>query len=212
MQLTSKDAWRPFVYRLFYSGVLGSMIFDFFDPLRSFLVLAKLGLVFIVAAYVVDYLHITVDLKLEHHALAKPLLDFLIAVFFGAAYWCLTKTIVSPIRVSHLPGPRTTESHVTIPEFIIRRVTASEAWIYCFFSLAALALAYLIIVWYERQLDFHHWIVLSAPFVLSFGGLLLIVLRPAAVMPVTVITTGLSLMAYSVYVFYVFAVEHSDAK
>lgn len=90
------------MYRLFYPGVLGSMIFDIAEPLRPFQ-LARIGLLSIAIAFIVDSLHMTVDLNAEESDEAKPFLDGAIAFSFCFAYFALTRVTALSADESRFP-------------------------------------------------------------------------------------------------------------
>lgn len=93
------------MYRLFYPGVLGSMIFDIADPLRPFQ-LARIGLLSIAIAFIVDFLHMTVDLNAEESDEAKPFLDGAIAFSFVSR--------ISPLPESQRFPPTNPDSLSTV--------------------------------------------------------------------------------------------------
>ena len=128
MRLTDREGWANLVYDLGYPGLLGSMLFDIVDPLRH-LPFAGLGLAGIIFAYMIDYMHMTVDLKSPDEK--RPLqiiLDASIAIFFCLAYFFLTRVTVS-----------------------VKDIPVSEYPWWCRWALVFLGGAYLIIFMYERR-------------------------------------------------------------
>lgn len=95
MRLDDYDGWHNLVYRLIYPGILGSMIFDFADPLRDRNI-ATMGLFCIILSYMFDYLHLNHDLnrgKIQSKHLKWLFLfgDFIIALLFCVAYFSLSQ-------------------------------------------------------------------------------------------------------------------------
>lgn len=91
--MESRKAFSQLTYQLIYPAILGSIIFDLFDPFRSFDTVRIVSLL-IGISFVIDYLHMTLNLckdgtsELKHGALA----DMLIAFVFCWSYFALAKT------------------------------------------------------------------------------------------------------------------------
>jgi len=88
-----EKAYSQLAYQLIYPGVLGSMIFDIADPMRSFTTVTFIS-VLIALCFVVDYLHMTLNLcedGVPSHK-AAPFIDICIAFLFCFSYFSLSKT------------------------------------------------------------------------------------------------------------------------
>src|SRR4030042_3495461 len=88
---------RSLVYDLFYPGVLGSMIFDIFDPLRPGKIY-KIPLFVIAITFMTDFFHMTNNLKAQTNQNSKPLInilkkstDAIIAAMFCLSYFFYAK-------------------------------------------------------------------------------------------------------------------------
>jgi hypothetical protein len=177
MQISSQKGWRRFAYGLFYPGVLGSMIFDLGDPLRSLPFknsiekLQYLGLIAIVLSFCIDYFHLNVDLpsktilkeelsiprayiKLSSSSY-KICIDILIAFFFAVSYFAIA-------RVTRLYSD---------DESIFKIFTS------CMVGFSALGASYSLIFLYEICFDslkhFTAWVRLSPLFPLIAAIILL---------------------------------------
>jgi len=81
-----------FTYDLLYPGVLGSMLFDLFDPLRMSTP-TKFALLFIGLLFVADYLHLRFNLKADHaEEDSRPFIDAIIAIAYCFGYFALSAT------------------------------------------------------------------------------------------------------------------------
>jgi hypothetical protein len=91
--MESRKAFSQLTYQLIYPAILGSIIFDLFDPFRSFTTVRVVSLL-IGILFVVDYLHMTLNLckdgtsELKYGALA----DMVIAFLLCWSYFALAKT------------------------------------------------------------------------------------------------------------------------
>ena len=183
-ELRDKETWKGLVYRLLYPGILGSMVFDLADPVRIQLQLAKLGLLFITCGFVIDFLHMTVNLKAERTtAKSHPALDTAIAFAFAVGYFALAKV---------------TDERVSIAAYRD----------YCAMSLSALCVAYGLVFVYELWDRSGPAMTRLLPFVFSFLGLATIVwARPDGMLAVAAViaTSCVSMALYLVHVFAVAA-------
>jgi hypothetical protein len=93
MSYDEKEVWRGLTYSLLYLGILGSMLFDIFDPLRP-RSLTQIALIAIGLTYVFDYLHLRFNLRADDDECvhARPKLDLLIATLFCFSYFTLSET------------------------------------------------------------------------------------------------------------------------
>ena len=97
------DQLHGFVYSLFYPGVLGSMIFDLFDPLREESY-TQIALFSIAGLFAVDYIHLRYNICVhpenKENSDSRPLIDAAIALFFCFGYFALSATTSNTFPVS----------------------------------------------------------------------------------------------------------------
>ena len=84
-------AFQLLVYDLLYPGVLGSMIFDLFDPVRA-PTETTASLLIIAIIFALDYLHMRFNIEATHSHNARPLIDAMIAFAFCFGYFALAAT------------------------------------------------------------------------------------------------------------------------
>lgn len=90
-KMDKQKAYSLLAYQLIYPGVLGSMIFDLADPFRDFSWIWLCSVV-IALCFVVDYLHLTLNLCADGTSPLKhgPWMDALIAILFCISYFSLS--------------------------------------------------------------------------------------------------------------------------
>lgn len=90
LQKRKVSTWNGITYELLHAGALGSMLFDFMDPLRS-LRLVQIPLLFLVGAFVADFWHLRVNLSdFLKPTPVRRVADGLIAALYTASYFMLS--------------------------------------------------------------------------------------------------------------------------
>ena len=93
--------FRKLVYNLLYPGVLGSMLFDLFDPVRL-PSLTQVSLVLIAVLFMLDYLHMQFNLGADKSRNSRPLIDALIAIAYCFGYFTLSATTDEQFKSEHI--------------------------------------------------------------------------------------------------------------
>ncbi len=124
-----KQAFNQLAYQLIYPAVLGSIIFDLADPFRVMTEVRVVGF-FICLCFIVDYLHMTLNLCKDGTSPYKygAAIDILIALLFCLSYFSLSRT--------------------TIPDFDENYLKT-----YLLYSLGYISLAHLVILLYEVPMN-----------------------------------------------------------
>ena len=112
-ETTSASAWDDLVYNMFYPSILGSVVFDYVDPLRfSLWNIDRLFLLPALLSFVVDYWHMKNDIlanegsKLGFRVLDKPgfrVLDVVITLFFLFSYYTFSYALTKEQATGSLP-------------------------------------------------------------------------------------------------------------
>lgn len=179
MPIAGSQRWTDFVYRLVYPGILGSMIFDIADPLRSWSI-AKSSPLFIFFAFAIDYWHMHGNLEADDKSKGSPILDLVIALCFSFAYFILARTTKIGADVDAALFP-----------------------LYCKLGLAVLAAAYVVIFVYE--IDGKPFLAMDAmrlvPSVMSGIGIVVLLFSASDPVSVAAAATLASTFFYWLYVY-----------
>jgi hypothetical protein len=228
MRRNNVEGWKELAYSLFYPGVLGSMIFDVLDPLRS-RSWTMLALICIALAFATDFLHMVVDLEARKKETSKWWLDVIIAGIFCGSYFFLAHTTkaletgvegskqpvshygfsFSVVAVNHLDGGPASNGPVGIGA---GGTTAPVEYYLC--SLFLLAAAHFLVVWYEvpiRELrkKWRRELTRLMPTCICLLGFSVAWISAAIKAPegmLVCVAIAVSLLSWLAYVFYVFCV------
>jgi len=151
-----KQAFNQLAYQLIYPAVLGSIIFDLADPFRAMTEVRIVGF-FICLCFIVDYLHMTLNLCKDGVSPHKygAAVDILIALLFCLSYFSLSRT--------------------TVPDF-----DESLLKTYLLYSLGYIFLANLVILIYEMPMkeEMNFNIIEYIPLIVSGSGLVVLFYSP----------------------------------
>lgn len=97
--MSKENAFSRLAYQLIYPGVLGSMLFDLADPFRD-PSLIWLCTLLIALCFIVDYLHLTLNLLPEGSAphSFQPFMDIIIALLFCVSYFAIARAATPDVN------------------------------------------------------------------------------------------------------------------
>ena len=178
------QALSKLAYQLIYPGVLGSMIFDLADPFRGVSMIWGCSLL-IALCFVVDYLHLTLNLCPDGRAThwLQPIGDIVIALLFCLSYFAIARTAVSDFPADQI-------------------LLSAQV------CLALLLSAHVLIVVYDFFMQKLRGLLDFAPMIASAGGLSVLVLHPEAYG--VYLVTGASLAA--VLASYILRIVSNDIR
>lgn len=179
VSVDKKKAYSQLAYQLIYPGVLGSMVFDLADPFRDFTVTWFCSLL-IACCFVIDYLHMTLNLCQDGTAPHKfgPVLDIVIAILFCLSYFSL--------------------SRITVPDF-----HSEQTLYYVGLCLGFLWMAHALIMIYEMPIKGMPSLLDSTPICLSSMGVGILFWAGSAENAVNIafVTSLIILVTYTLRVF-----------